>query len=1015
MDEGLHCPDCYTCYDDVDGFCYSCLLCADCVSFCEECGFCEDCAAAEWLHCPECYTCYSEVYGYCSNCLLCDGCASYCEECDLCGECAAAVGLHCPDCYTCYSAVYGYCGYCDLCDGCASYCEDCALCVECGVALGHHCPDCGICYQNVSYFCPYCGLCDGCADYCENCDVCRECAADQVLHCPDCLVCYSEIENYCSYCFRCDSCTNYCEECELCEECALDEERHCTSCFVCYSLDPECPYSENCHEAKLCISCCTNEEYHCRECGDHMDGVKEHCAGRLHADHCVDCGASAMKFICLGCDRRICELCDDEVEALGFDGYCELCNLCYNCFTAINSHCSNCSNCYDGREDELCSICSSCTECTPICDDCGICLDCALEMETHCDKCKRCFASDAEACSDSATSYGVMLCVECCTEEDFHCLECGDHMANVKEACPMRPNSDHCLECAQKDMSLVCEGCGNWQCAICDDEYEGMGAFDVHCDNCSLCWTCYISLGTHCASCRICFDETPECEYGSSIAGEPMCEECCIAEGCHCEQCEEHITGLRSWCHGSADGGHCEDCSRDFSTQICAGCDGWVCGICDAPSADEGFDDFCDSCSRCSVCQEADEMHCVECHQCLEESELCEYGEEFFGDPVCRACCTDAGYHCSECDEHVEGQTDWCLSGGDHCADCCEANDWICAECGECCMGKGVELCADCGLCEECCTCSFTCPCCGESGTDVQICPICSLCANCCQGHETYISYSITSGNGQTVTTGNSAAFVSNAAFAKFDKVLVDGKEVAAANYTVSSGSTVVRLLASYINILREGSHSLHIVSTDGEAAASFTVAPAAGSDDNPFHDVSDKDWFYDDVRFVSENKLMNGTGSNTFNPKVTTTRGMIVTVLYRLAGEPRVSDPCPFDDVKSGSYYENAITWAEANGIVKGYGNARFGPQNEITREQMATILYRYADYMGYDVSGRNSLAAFSDTNKIHSYALNNVQWAVNAGLISGKGNGILDPLGSAKRCEVAAILHRFIKQFAA
>ncbi len=188
---------------------------------------------------------------------------------------------------------------------------------------------------------------------------------------------------------------------------------------------------------------------------------------------------------------------------------------------------------------------------------------------------------------------------------------------------------------------------------------------------------------------------------------------------------------------------------------------------------------------------------------------------------------------------------------------------------------------------------------------------------------------------------------------------------------------------------------------------------PNTGGWENPFIDVFEKDWFYDDVRFAHENDLMKGTSSNTFSPNVTTTRGMIVTVLYRLEGEPTVSGACPFDDVKSGSYYEDAIIWAAQNDIVNGYGNNKFGPEDDITREQMAAILFRYADYKGYNISGRNSLAAFTDAGKVSSYALDNVKWAVDAGLINGMGDGTLAPQGNATRAQIAAILHRFIDKF--
>lgn len=168
-------------------------------------------------------------------------------------------------------------------------------------------------------------------------------------------------------------------------------------------------------------------------------------------------------------------------------------------------------------------------------------------------------------------------------------------------------------------------------------------------------------------------------------------------------------------------------------------------------------------------------------------------------------------------------------------------------------------------------------------------------------------------------------------------------------------------------------------------------------------------DWFKDDVQYVYEKGLMLGTGEGTFSPYLNTTRGMIVTILYRLEGKPVASDSRPFDDVESGKYYEKAISWAVENHIIEGYGNGKFGPEDDISREQMATILYNYAKFKGYDVSKMTDLSRFTDSNKISVWASTPLAWANAEGLINGKGDGILDPGGNALRCEVAAILHRF------
>ena len=188
-----------------------------------------------------------------------------------------------------------------------------------------------------------------------------------------------------------------------------------------------------------------------------------------------------------------------------------------------------------------------------------------------------------------------------------------------------------------------------------------------------------------------------------------------------------------------------------------------------------------------------------------------------------------------------------------------------------------------------------------------------------------------------------------------------------------------------------------------------------AANDTSAFSDVKTSAWYHEDVQYVSENGLMKGTGENLFSPDATTTRGMIVTILYRLEGEPSPTGVCPFQDVASGKYYEKAITWAAESGIVSGFSADTFGPDQNITREQMAAILYRYATYKKYDVSTAGDLSKFPDADKVSSYAVDAMKWANAAGLINGSNDGKLYPAGNATRAQVAAILTRFCKNIAA
>ena len=194
---------------------------------------------------------------------------------------------------------------------------------------------------------------------------------------------------------------------------------------------------------------------------------------------------------------------------------------------------------------------------------------------------------------------------------------------------------------------------------------------------------------------------------------------------------------------------------------------------------------------------------------------------------------------------------------------------------------------------------------------------------------------------------------------------------------------------------------------------AGWRVDENPGTGVNPFTDISEKDWFYGDVMFVYENGLMLGTSKTLFSPHETAMRGMMATILWRMEGSPVPKGKNSFTDVEAGKWYADAITWTAENGIFAGYGKDKFGPDNPITREQLAAIFYRYADYKGYDLTVKGDLDKFKDADKITDYAKTAMQWAVGSGLVKGKSGNLLDPQGTATRAEIAAMLHRFIEKY--
>ena len=176
------------------------------------------------------------------------------------------------------------------------------------------------------------------------------------------------------------------------------------------------------------------------------------------------------------------------------------------------------------------------------------------------------------------------------------------------------------------------------------------------------------------------------------------------------------------------------------------------------------------------------------------------------------------------------------------------------------------------------------------------------------------------------------------------------------------------------------------------------------------FNDVSEGDWFYDDVAYAVTNGLLIGTSHSTFEPEATLTRAMAATVLYRLDGKPTVTDQASFKDVKEGDWYNEAVAWAQRTGVVNGYEDNTFRPDQKISREEMAVMLVRYAKYKGIDVTPKGDLSKFPDNASVSNWAKDAITWCVDNGIINGSDNKIV-PQGNATRAQFAAIIARYAK----
>ena len=232
------------------------------------------------------------------------------------------------------------------------------------------------------------------------------------------------------------------------------------------------------------------------------------------------------------------------------------------------------------------------------------------------------------------------------------------------------------------------------------------------------------------------------------------------------------------------------------------------------------------------------------------------------------------------------------------------------------------------------------------------------------------------------------------------------------AGYQVGTVSVTDRF-GQAVAVDQQADGTYTFVMPDGQVTVEVTFLQGEATD-LPFSDVTESDWFYDAVTYAYENGLMDGVGMGLFAPNSETTRAQLVTILYRLAGQPAVSGNLPFTDVESGTWYTDAILWAAQNNIVNGVSDTEFAPGDEITRQQLVTILYRYAEAKGYDVSASADLSGYPDADQVQDYAQPAMAWAVAENIIQGMEDGTLKPAGNASRAQIATILMRFCEDVA-
>ncbi len=848
-DGGDHCALGYGCGDE--HHCASCDTCDEGDNLCDECDHtCIDCLKEMDLHCQDCGA-HLEEGNHCTGCYKCFECTDKClNDCDtLCLTCHLENEQACENCGACFiDGNYQPCQSChEKCANCADeWCEECAMCVECAIETSNHCPECGGCFQDLgSPACSVCGLCENCAgDICEECEMCVDCAIEQHLHCVECE---EHFDGYfCQLCYKCLVCGGICaDDCEdICAECHLENDLECEQCGACFIEDKhircqncldvcEVCAEDWCEDCHMCGECAMDTGNHCQLCGKCLVGGS---AGTDFCGACFTCsdcaticaegdGCSMCAVVCENCG--FCENCSivcpngDHCENCGF--VCENCGYCDDCAILCEANHDGCSEC-----SIICENCTLCENCTTICPNGDGCAECATLCET-CDYCEN--------------------CADICVDGD-HCSECGNICENCGycDSCAtVCVNGDYCSECA-----LICEDCGF--CAECADVCPN----GDHCSECSMiCENC-----GYCENCAdICLngDACSECSNICSYC--ELCEDCCIAlaeeYGCEHGICIYDPDFEDHWASEHEEQNHICIADHDYEQtdeeghrSICA-----ICGeIMEDSYEDHSFGEWTGDIRICEDCgyEQSCDWHTHTKGDCVSLDNgkhsvvctVCDYPMEPEDCTISSIWVDNGhGYHeklCTECGYVMDTEDHYDADADGICDICTHTHSYVyralppepnrparhegvCA-CGARVEGKcnrhmgpiyslGVQHCVECELCGRVADSKY------HIDDDGDLC--CDVCPQDLDG-----IYTMTEGAGRywDKTSTSSVRFASDAPLKYFDKLVVDGEEVADTYYETKYGPTAVVIKPAFMSTLSVGAHDMTIVSTNGTAKGTFTV-----------------------------------------------------------------------------------------------------------------------------------------------------------------------------------------------
>ncbi|MGI6751577.1 MAG: S-layer homology domain-containing protein [Anaerovoracaceae bacterium] len=1032
----LYCPDCWLCAFCAGGdICLDCYRDRNCTTLCSACGdYCIECAD-----------------GFCDECELCSECTEFLDCCGGCLKCAEAAGLQfCVDCGRCEDCSEGFCGGCGLCSECAFICTGCGeYCSECADAFCNDCDQCAecvticldcesVCAECAASFCETCQKCDGCVDVCPECgEYCNECAEV----CGNC--------GYCENCAEiCVSCGYFCSECNIiCPECGLCAE-DCTSiCLGCFDTCIDCAdaFCENC---QLCDACTEI----CLECGEACSECTAFCAGCGVCGNCETVCESCSAY-CSGC-ALVCPI----------HGECENCiDICVTCET----YCE-----YDAL---ICFACGECEVCTDLYstyhydkhDHWFICTCGQIHgQESHS------WGSWTIHEPATATQNGVKsrTCRECAYTA--HEIIPASHEHIPSEWIPDTPATET-ADGTKYKMCMICnEVLETGIIPALDPGHTHAWGSIWEYDNTShwLACTCgkkgYVSY--HDAGDWIIDVEPTETTEGSRHRACNRCGYITVVETIPAIGSIHTHDWIDAWFRDEASHWHACACGaeKDMAAHIAGD---WIADIA-ATETTEGSRH-----KECLVCGHIMDTatipatgtnhthewantwsynkinHWYEC-PCGEKKDIAAHipGGWIIDTPATATKKGSKHKECTVCGYVIEVESiparGGSSGGGSQNKDENESpsgnnvpaieytttNNTAVVDLPESKVqeiinntqdGKAVIDLSGAISTTQAILPKTALEGIGKAGLEISI----QLVEGSLSMDLQALASIVNQTNGETITMG-----IENKGKLNLNELQSNAIQAGDNVYdiSISSGNRNITNFEGKLNMtlpydgpqpvaiwyLNDIGEREKIESTYKDGFVYFTLSHLSlyivGKDnrDMSFKDVKEENWFYESVKYVYENDLMNGTGDNRFSPDGVATRGMIVTILHRLEGLP-LGKENKFTDVEEGKYYVDSVVWASENGIVSGYGNNKFGPEDPITREQLAGILLNYTKYKGNNVSLKADLERFEDSKEISDWAMDAMSWANAEELIQGDGKN-LTPRGNATRAQVAAILYRFVKK---